>query len=420
VTYHQDLAEKTKVFILRRTAEVIAKFLPPKTETVVFCRPTEAQAAVYRAVLGSPVFGKVLGSPEASLQLITVLKKVCNSPSLLRKKSDQDSGHAKIVQLLSDIPANATLKNPASSSGKLQVLHHLLNGVRSTTEEKVVLVSNYTSTLDLLQTHLVANNWKFLRLDGSTPSSKRQQMVDTFNRTPPKVHFVFLLSAKSGGVGLNLIGASRLILFDVDWNPSTDLQAMARIHRDGQTREVRIYRLLTAGALDEKIYQRQLTKQGLADNVMDQKSSTGSFSRDELRDLFRLDTTSICQTHDLLRCKCQGDGFLARRADDTVIEIGDTEDEDDDFEAPPLGTLIMANKLDMAAQEKRIKEQALEKHEKKNSMQSLMQFLHIDSTKENGRDGVLAYEAAIDDDVLLNVLKKDDHGISYIFTKTSS
>lgn len=79
---------------------------------------------------------------------------------------------------------------------------------------------------------------------------------------------VFLLSTKAGGAGLNIIGASRLILFDSDWNPSTDLQAMARIHRDGQKKPCFIYRFLTTGTMDEKIYQRQITKTGLADSFM--------------------------------------------------------------------------------------------------------------------------------------------------------
>jgi DNA repair and recombination protein RAD54B len=94
------------------------------------------------------------------------------------------------------------------------------------------------------------------RLDGQTDSSKRQQIVDQFNRVdadtcciPPLAQILtsvaFLLSSKSGGCGINLIGASRLVLYDVDWNPSTDIQAMARIHRDGQKRNVHIYRFLT-------------------------------------------------------------------------------------------------------------------------------------------------------------------------------
>lgn len=128
-----------------------------------------------------------------------------------------------------------------------------------------MLVSNYTSTLDLLQKLLLSKGYTFLRLDGSTPAAKRQDLVDGFNKTDSTaackslisslVFYVqclmelysvaFLLSAKSGGAGINLIGASRLVLYDLDWNPATDQQAMARIHRDGQRREVRIYRMIT-------------------------------------------------------------------------------------------------------------------------------------------------------------------------------
>jgi len=111
-------------------------------------------------------------------------------------------------------------------------------------------------------------------------------------------------------VGLNLIGASRLVLFDLDWNPATDLQAMARIHRDGQKMPCKIYRLLVQGALDEKIFQRQVTKQGLADAVVDNKASAATFSREELRDLFSLDDKDHCQTHELLGCDCEGRAIM--------------------------------------------------------------------------------------------------------------
>ncbi|KAK3076502.1 hypothetical protein LTS18_012834, partial [Coniosporium uncinatum] len=265
---HEELTNMTKQFILRRTVDILAKYLPPKTEYVVFCRPTGAQASVYRAVLKSPAFGAVLGSAEASLQLINVLKKVCNSPRLLAKKtSSKEDGEAAsnptIASILDDIPPQ--LLKDRGASAKLQVLDSLLHNIRTTTSEKVVLVSNYTSTLDVLQQLLSSLDYGFLRLDGSTPVSKRQGLVDRFNNSSAKNHFVFLLSAKAGGVGLNLIGASRLVLFDVDWNPATDLQAMARVHRDGQKLHCFIYRMLVQGALDEKIYQRQITKTGLAD-----------------------------------------------------------------------------------------------------------------------------------------------------------
>ena len=147
---------------------------------------------------------------------------------------------------------------PSQNSGKISVLKNLLVELHRMTAEKVVLVSNFTKTLDVLQVLLQVNNMTWCRLDGDTDPSKRQIIVDKFNSCdsktccqPPQTYrlsnvvVAFLLSSKSGGCGLNLIGASRLILYDVDWNPSNDLQSMARIHRDGQKRPVYIYRFLT-------------------------------------------------------------------------------------------------------------------------------------------------------------------------------
>ncbi len=430
-----ELAELTTPFILRRTAEILSKYLPPKTEYVLFCKPTKAQSSVYRHVLASPAFQSALGNPEASLQLITLLKKVCNSPSLLNPRNSEEApSNPTIKTLLSAIPASL-LQSPAGS-GKLRVLDQLLHNLHTTTSEKIVLVSNYTSTLDLIGVLLTSLSYPFLRLDGSTPSSKRQTLVDEFNRTPASTCFAFLLSAKSGGTGLNLIGASRLVLFDVDWNPSTDLQAMARIHRDGQRRECRIYRLLTQGALDEKIFQRQVTKLGLADSVMDSKASVASFTRDELRDLFRLDEQARCQTHELLGCPCRGRGVPvvvdaaegSRRRGDGDEDTGE-EDPDDDL--PDIPTLVQASRLDMVAQERRIREAAQASRRKAGAskMQSLMQYLHIDTSGfavDEGaagggggeRDGEL--EALVDDEVLLSLLKGEGCGVRFLLAKTSS
>ncbi|KAG0023931.1 helicase [Podila clonocystis] len=190
--------------------------------------------------------------------------------------------------------------------------------LRRNTSEKVVLVSNFTQTLDILEAICVKGQYEFYRLDGSTPTAKRQEYVDKFN-APTCQKFVFLLSAKSGGAGLNLIGASRLVMFDIDWNPSVDQQAMARIHRDGQPRPVFIYRLLSSGTIEEKMYQRQLTKIGLSDSLMDGKSDEklNKFSMAELRDLFTFHEEEPCLTHTLLECDCSSsrstDGRSARK-----------------------------------------------------------------------------------------------------------
>jgi len=186
-------------------------------------------------------------------------------------------------------------------SGKFLFLDGLLREMVQTTTDRIVLVSNYTKTLDVMAKLCKARKYGYLRLDGDTTVSKRQTLVDKFNKTNEEK--VFLLSSKAGGVGINLIGANRLVLFDSDWNPALDLQAMARVWRDGQKKQVYIYRLLSTGTIEEKIFQRQVTKQGLSTGVVDEKTAVDSlFSQDELKALFKLNNNTICETHDLLAC----------------------------------------------------------------------------------------------------------------------
>ena len=138
----------------------------------------------------------------------------------------------------------------------------------------------------------------------------RNKLVNQFN-TNPDIN-VFLLSSKSGRMGINLVGASRLILFDNDWNPATDLQSMSRIHRDGQLKPCFIYRLFTTGCIDEKIFQRQLVKNKLSSKFLDNDATSKSdvFDNDDLKNIFEIDTSTISNTHDLLECVCEGDGSM--------------------------------------------------------------------------------------------------------------
>lgn len=433
----EELSSLTKQFIMRRKADVMAKYLPPKTEYVLFCKPTQAQIQVYKHVLESPVFGTVLGNSEASLQLITILKKICNAPSLLAKTEQDTPTNSNIAHLLEIIPSELLRKTPIMSSSKFRVLDRLIKHLSTKTNEKIVLVSNYTSTLDLLGAHLSSLSLSFLRLDGSTPATKRQDLVNTFNRSPASRTFAFLLSAKSGGTGLNLIGASRLVLFDVDWNPATDLQAMARIHRHGQKNPVKIYRFLTAGGMDEKIFQRQVTKRGLADSVVDGQKNEASFSAEELRDLFRLDLKAGCQTHDLLGCDCKGLGAEPLRPTDaeedgdhvSVSEDGNDDDsgEESDFPLNPALSFVPATKTNVAAIEKRISKERIEQsNASKGKMQALMQYTHLDTTILMGdTKDVFGFELEeaelmrkkLDDEVLVEVLKDERCKVSFVFSK---
>ena len=313
----KELIDITKQFILRRTNDLLNQYLPPRTDLIIFCRPTNDQITAFAEILNRGRFNFSNMTFNSSLGLITLFKKICNSTSLI----EGDSFYNEKLKT-----QNNTVKS-SSSSGKLKVLLALLQEIKSKTEEKVVVVSNYTQTLDIIENHCSSLGFSIARLDGTTATKNRGDIVNSFNNNPST--FVFLLSAKSGGVGLNLIGASRLVLFDNDWNPSIDLQAMSRIHRDGQKRPCYIYRLVTTGCIDEKILQRQLMKIALSKKFLDDNKKQSSndddlFQQEELKDLFTVNTSTLSNTHDLI-CNCNGEAEDFEAEDD--VEEKEEEEE---------------------------------------------------------------------------------------------
>ena len=137
--------------------------------------------------------------------------------------------------------------------------------------------------LDIVQGY-VSRYYNFRRLDGTTPVAARLHLIDEYNADPSL--FAFLLTTRAGGLGVNLTGANRVLLIDPDWNPANDLQARERAYRIGQKRAVTVYRLVTAGTLEEKVYQRQVFKQVLSNNVLkDPKQTRRVFKPRDLRDL---------------------------------------------------------------------------------------------------------------------------------------
>ena len=187
-------------------------------------------------------------------------------------------------------------------SGKFLLCQRLLTSMREFTNDRMVIVSNYTQTLDIFSKMCDEFNWPFVRLDGQSSAKRRQAMVDRLNNPLDDV-FVFLLSSKAGGCGLNLIGANRLILFDPDWNPATDKQAAARVWRDGQKKRTYVYRFLATGTIEEKVYQRQLSKEGLQSVVEENQDMESAVSSSDLKDLFTLQENTASDTHDKFMCK---------------------------------------------------------------------------------------------------------------------
>ncbi|RNE97085.1 putative DNA repair and recombination protein RAD54 [Trypanosoma rangeli] len=296
------LSNLTQRFILRRTQSINESYLPPKVDVTVFVRLGELQRLAYEQL---SVLAEKSSCPP--LVLISALRKLCNHMDLfheavLHSNKEKDKGVCGISK--SVLPKGyrpGTLSEAAGS--KMHFVSLMLDELRTNGDrDKLVIVSNFTQTLDVIANMCRSKRISFFQLDGSMPVKRRQEVVDRFN-VPSSQEVVFLLSSKAGGVGLNLIGANRLILFDPDWNPANDAQAMGRVWRDGQKKRVFIYRMLSTGSIEEKIYQRQVSKQGLSANVVDMQSdSKQHFTLEELRSLFcyRGDTPS--DTHDLLHC----------------------------------------------------------------------------------------------------------------------
>lgn len=348
-----ELSALTRKFILRRSEKVLEKYLPPKTETIVFCGATQSQKEAFEKLQEQGYIQRWLTSSDSCSHLRNILhlRKICNS-SLLAKDAVNFNQYGSVEQY----------------SGKTLIVEAMLEFWYSHTTEKVILVSNFTKTLDLLECVVAKRNYKFLRLDGDTPASKRQSIVNKFNNGDREQSFVFLLSTKSGGVGLNLIGASRLILYDTDWNPSVDRQAMARIHREGQKRPVYIYRLLLTGTIDEKVFQRQITKQGLADQFMegvsDQGDRVNSFTYGELKDLFTYHKNTISNTHDLLGCRCFEPLFESRKDIQISFENSSGSDSQNDWIS---ATQALTNQQ--------------KQHDTKESIKQLFEFDHFSPQK---------------------------------------
>ena len=150
---------------------------------------------------------------------------------------------------------------------------------------------------------LTPHSYGALRLDGTMNSTKRTKLVAKFN-DPEGEEFVFLLSSKAGGCGINLIGANRLVLFDPDWNPAADQQALARVWRDGQKKDCFVYRFIATGTIEEKIFQRQSHKQSLSTSVVDGVEDVERhFGLDGLKQLFHFQPNTNSDTHDTFKCK---------------------------------------------------------------------------------------------------------------------
>lgn len=270
-------------YLLRRLKVDVAQDLPKKSEMVLFVKLTQYQHDLYEKFLASDDADAILKGKRRVLMGVDILRKICNHPDLVDKEV-----------LLRKKGYN--YGNPVRS-GKMQVTKSLLQ-LWQAQGHRTLLFCQTRQMLDILEKFVGrllcvdesgnenGRQLNYLRMDGSTPISRRQQLVDTFNNN--EFYHVFLLTTKVGGLGVNLTGADRVIIFDPDWNPSTDIQARERAWRLGQKKDITIYRLMTAGTIEEKIYHRQIFKTFLTNKILKDPKQRRFFKLNDLHDLFTL------------------------------------------------------------------------------------------------------------------------------------
>lgn len=288
-------------FFLRRMKSLIADQLPKKSDRVVFCPLTWTQAEAYENFLDSDIVDYIKNSSELChcgsgkkqgwchkrllpgteqpwqafvFPAITVLQKLSNHLAILipqgndpREKQDKDRDMLEIAlpdkweELYRSRDSIVNYANP-EFCGKWKVLRKLLRFWHAN-GDKVLVFSHSVRLLRMLQTLFNHTSYNVSYLDGSMSYEDRAKAVDDFNSDPNQ--FVFLISTKAGGVGLNITSANKVVVVDPNWNPSYDLQAQDRAYRIGQTRDVEVFRLVSAGTIEEIVYARQIYKQQQAE-----------------------------------------------------------------------------------------------------------------------------------------------------------
>ncbi|WKY15294.1 hypothetical protein Q1695_000628 [Nippostrongylus brasiliensis] len=277
--------------ILRRLKKNVEKVLhlPAKNEKVLFCDLSPEQCRFYSEFINSRRCERILSGKLDAWTGLVVLRKLCNHPDLV-------TGGPKYYEKLDgEKEDRSKAYGYYRRSGKMITLMKLLHLWHAEGNHKVLLFSQSKKMLSIIELKLQEENYAYLRMDGESTIAKRQRMIQEFNEDPNI--FVFLLTTRVGGLGLNLTSANNVVIFDPDWNPSTDTQAKERVWRIGQQRVVTIYRLVSVGTIEEKIYQRQIYKEFLANRVLKNPKQRRFFTARDLHDLFSfVDVSRDCPT----------------------------------------------------------------------------------------------------------------------------
>uniref|UniRef100_A0AAQ4NNB7 Chromodomain helicase DNA binding protein 3 n=1 Tax=Gasterosteus aculeatus aculeatus TaxID=481459 RepID=A0AAQ4NNB7_GASAC len=273
--------------MLRRLKADVFKNMPSKTELIVRVELSPMQKKYYKLILTKnfeALNSKGGGNQVSLLNIMMDLKKCCNHPYLF-----------PVASIEAQKTPNGAYEGSAltKASGKLTLLQKMLRKLKDQ-GHRVLVFSQMTKMLDLLEDFLDHEGYKYERIDGSVTGALRQEAIDRFN-APGACQFCFLLSTRAGGLGINLATADTVVIFDSDWNPHNDIQAFSRAHRIGQANKVMIYRFVTRASVEERITEVAKRKMMLTHLVVRPGlgSKAGSMSKQELDDILKFGTEEL-------------------------------------------------------------------------------------------------------------------------------
>uniref|UniRef100_A0A8C9NHF2 Chromodomain helicase DNA binding protein 7 n=1 Tax=Serinus canaria TaxID=9135 RepID=A0A8C9NHF2_SERCA len=286
----QKLQAILKPMMLRRLKEDVEKNLAPKEETIIEVELTNIQKKYYRAILEKNFTFLSKGGGQANvpnlLNTMMELRKCCNHPYLINGAEEKILEEFKETHN-ADSP-DFQLQAMIQAAGKLVLIDKLLPKLKAG-GHRVLIFSQMVRCLDILEDYLIQRRYPYERIDGRVRGNLRQAAIDRFSR-PDSDRFVFLLCTRAGGLGINLTAADTCIIFDSDWNPQNDLQAQARCHRIGQSKSVKIYRLITRNSYEREMFDKASLKLGLDKAVLQSMSgreNVQQLSKKEIEDLLR-------------------------------------------------------------------------------------------------------------------------------------
>ncbi|CAB1427115.1 unnamed protein product [Pleuronectes platessa] len=304
--------------MLRRLKVDVFKNMPAKTELIVRVELSPMQKKYYKFILTrnfEALNSKGGGNQVSLLNIMMDLKKCCNHPYLF-----------PVAAVEAPVLPNGSYDGSqlVKSSGKLTLLQKMLRKLKDE-GHRVLIFSQMTKMLDLLEDFLEFEGYKYERIDGGITGGLRQEAIDRFN-APGAQQFCFLLSTRAGGLGINLASADTVVIYDSDWNPHNDIQAFSRAHRIGQNRKVMIYRFVTRGSVEERITQVAKRKMMLTHLVVRPGlgSKTGSMSKQELDDILKFGTEELFKDEiEAARAMGRSDGDTKDCEEGNVIHYDD-------------------------------------------------------------------------------------------------